>query len=178
MKNISISRKQFIQICAAALFAVVMIAPFNACAQGSKTNFAGTWAFNETKSNLGEGGMGRFRAGSQFTVTQDATTLTVSRTRTNQNGEATTTTEKYTLDGKESVNQSGRGGASKSVVTFSADGKTLNFATTRSFERDGQTTEMKSSEVWTLTDAKTLSVKSTSNFGGQERVTTIVYDKK
>ncbi len=177
MKNFSISRKRFISICAATLFAFIVIAPFNACAQGSKANFAGTWAFNETKSNLGEGGMGRFRAGSQFTATQDATTLTVTRTRTNQNGEATTTTEKYTLDGKESVNNTGRG-ASKSVVTFSADGKSLNFANTRTMERNGETTEMKSTEVWTLTDAKTLSVKSTSSFGGEERVTTIIYDKK
>jgi hypothetical protein len=112
-----------------------------------------------------------------MTVTQEGNNLTVARVRTNQNGEATTTTEKFTLDGKESVNDSGRG-PSKALVTWSADGKTLNFAITRTFDMNGETTTIKSTELWTLTDAKTLSLLSTVNFQDQEMKTTLVYDKK
>ena len=160
------------------LFAFLSL-PLTTNAQGTKANFAGTWAFNESKSNLGDGGGFRRGAG-QMTVTQDGINLTVVRVRTNQNGEQTTTTDKYTTDGKECVNTSttGRGGPSKSILKWSADGKSLNFAITRTFERDGKTTEMKSSEVWTLTDAKTLSVASTFSSPNGEMKSTLVYDKK
>jgi hypothetical protein len=155
--------------------ASLFILPVKMYAQGSKTNFSGKWAFNETKSNLGEGR--GFRAASQLTITQDGNNLSVDRVRTNQDGESTTTTEKFTLDGKECVNTSQRG-PSKAVVTWSADSKSLIFAITRSFERDGQTTEFKSTETWTLTDANTLSLLSVMNFQGEERKTTYIYDKK
>ena len=112
-----------------------------------------------------------------MTVTQEGNNLSVARVRTNRDGEATTTTEKYTLDGKESVNTAGFG-PSKTVVTWSADGKTLNFAITRTFDRNGETMEMKSTEAWSLTDATTLSLLSTTNFQDTERKTTSVYDKK
>ena len=152
----------------------------NSFAQGSKTSFSGKWAFNESKSNLGSGGGGFQRGGGDMSVNQDGNNLTVERTRTNQNGETVTTTEKFTLDGKESVNTpaGGRGGPGKAVVKWSADGKALNFAITRTFSRDGQTTEMKSTETWTLTSASTLSVASTASTPNGEMKTTRVYDKK
>ena len=161
----------------AALFVMVslFILPVKMNAQGAKPNFAGSWAFNESKSVLGEGG--NFRRATAMTVTQEGNNLTVARVRTNQDGETTTTTEKFTLDGKESVNDSGRG-PSKAIVTWSADGKALNFAITRTFDRNGETTTMKSSEVWTLTDAKTLSILSTFAMQDMEMKTTLVYDKK
>jgi hypothetical protein len=84
---------------------------------------------------------------------------------------------KYTLDGKESANTTPRGN-SKSVASWSADGKTLTLNTTRTVERNGETREMKSTELWSLTDAKTLSVKSTSTTPGGERKNSLVYDKK
>jgi hypothetical protein len=153
----------------------------NSFAQGSKVNFSGAWAFNESKSDVGGGGGRGFRMGSsQMTVTQEGMNLTIARIRTNRDGEQTTTTDKYTMDGKEIVNESssGRGGPTKTTVSWSADGKTLNFAVTRTFEREGQTMEMKSSEAWTLTDARTLSVVSTFNTPDGEMKTTLVYDKK
>ena len=160
------------------LFAFLCM-PLALNAQGSKANFAGKWAFNATKSNLGDApqGGGMRMGGGDFTATQDANTLTVESTRTNQNGEAVTTTSKYTLDGKVSVNTTGRG-ESKSTATWSADGKSLTIVTTRSFERDGQTTEMKTTEVWSLTSPTVLSRVSTMNTPNGERKTTMVYDKK
>jgi hypothetical protein len=165
----------FMQLAALTFVAVLFILPVKMNAQGAKPDFSGTWAFNESKSNLGEGG--NFGRASKMTITQDGNNLSVDRVRTGQDGQETTTNEKYTLDGKESVNTSGRG-PSKTIVTWSPDGKSLNFAVTRTFERDGQTTEMKSSQVWTLTDAKTLSVLSVFVMQDQENKSTLVYDKK
>jgi hypothetical protein len=168
------------------LFAFLCM-PLALNAQGSKANFAGKWALNATKSDMGQapqgqgqapqGGGQRMGGGGDFTATQEANLLTVERTRTGQDGQAVTTTSKYTLDGKVSVNTTARG-ESKSTATWSADGKSLTIVTTRSFERDGQTTEMKTSEVWSLTNPTTLSVASTMNTPNGERKTTMVYDKK
>jgi hypothetical protein len=173
--NLPVNRRSLLQIMALLVMVSLFILPGKMNAQGAKTNFAGTWAFNEGKSNLGEGG--NFRRATQITVTQDGNNLTAARVRTNQNGEATTTTEKFTLDGKECTNDTGRG-PSKAIVTWSADGKALNFAITRTFDRNGETTTMKSTEVWTLADANTLSILSTASFQGNEMKTTLVYDKK
>ena len=155
---------------------LLFIVPAMAIAQGGKTDFSGTWAMNAEKSNLGApaGGGGGFRGGGgNFVATQDATTLSVERTR-NRNGEETKTTTKYTLDGKETVNTTGMG-ESKSTAKWSADGKTLTIVTSRSFNGN----DMTSTEVWTLTDAKTLTIASTRpGMDGAEMKTTMVYDKK
>ena len=158
------------------LFAFLCL-PLSTSAQGSKANFAGTWAFNAEKSNLGDAPQGGRMGGGDFTATQETNLLTVVRTRTGQDGQATTTTTKYTLDGKESVNTTGRG-ESKSTATWSADGKTLTIVTTSTFERDGQTTEMKSTQVWSLTSPTALSIVTTMTTPNGERKTTMVYDKK
>jgi len=96
--------------------------------------------------------------GGNFVATQEANLLTVVRTRTGQDGQPSTTTMKYTLDGKESINTSPRGD-SKSVAKWSADGKTLTIETSRTMDMNGESRTMKSTEVWALTDAKTLTVK-------------------
>jgi hypothetical protein len=141
-------------------------------AQAGKANFAGTWAFNEAKSTPSEGG---FRTGaSLMVVTQDANNLSFESTRKNRDGEDVKSTLKFTLDGKESVNPAFGNSTRKSVVTWSADGKTLNFAHTMNF----QDNEMKSTESWKLNDDKTLSVTTVMNFQGEERKSTNIYDKK
>lgn len=177
VENLQITSSFFMRLVALTIMVAFFLLPVKITAQGSKVNFAGKWAFNESKSNLGDGQGRGFRSASQIIATQEGNNLTVERTRTNQNGEATATTEKYTMDGKESVNTSGRG-PSKTIVTWSADGKALNFAITRSFDRNGTTTEMKSTEVWNLTDANTLTILSTFTMQDTERKTTLVYDKK
>lgn len=160
--------------------------PLTLNAQGSKANFAGSWAFNASKSNMGQppqgmgGGGGGQRpggfGGGDMVVKQDANTLTMERTMQGMDGQAMTTTTKYSLDGKETVNSSGRG-ESKSVAIWSADGKTLNIVTTMSFNFNGQTNEMKTTEEWSLAGAN-LTVVSTMNTPNGERKTTRVYDKK
>jgi Tol biopolymer transport system component len=156
-----------------------LMVPAMAQAQAGKTNFSGNWVFNAEKSKLPEGGQGGGMrgGGGSFVAKQEANLLTVERTRTNQDGQATTTVMKYTLDGKESINTNPRGD-SKSVATWSADGKTLTIVTSRTFDMNGETRTMKSSEAYTLTDANTLNVKSTSQRQDGEVVSILVYDKK
>ncbi len=145
-------------------------------AQAGKVNFAGTWNMNVEKSTLGDGG-GQRMGGGNFIATQDANLLTVVRTRTGQDGQSSITTMKYTLDGKESVNTNSRG-ESKSVVTWSPDGKILTIATSRTRENNGETRITKSTEEWMLTDAKTITVKSTRESQNGEVKSMIVYDKQ
>jgi hypothetical protein len=154
---------------------LALITPVMMNAQAGKANFAGTWAFNADKSNLGDGGGGRRGGfgGGDFVAKQDANLLTVDRTRTNQSGETTTTTSKYTLDGKESTNSTGRG-ESKSTAKWSADGKSLSIVTKSSFNGNDFTT----TQVWTLTDAKTLTISTTRPSQDGEVTTKMVYDKK
>jgi hypothetical protein len=175
-------RNVTLQLLSLTIIMAFLLMPFTTNAQGSKANFAGTWAFNAEKSNMGQppqggGGQRMGGGGGNFVATQVANLLTVERTRTGQDGQAVTTTSKYTLDGKESINTTARG-ESKSTATWSADGKSLTIVTRRSFERDGQTMEMTTTEVWSLTSPTSLSVVSTMNTPNGERKTTAVYDKK
>jgi hypothetical protein len=180
------------------LSAMIMLAflmmPLASNGQAGKANFSGTWALNAEKSTFSQGqgqppqgagqGQGQGQGqrmggfgGGNFVAKQEANLLTVERTRTNQNGETTKTESRYTFDGKESVNTTGRG-ESKSIATWAADGKTLTIVTTRTFDMNGESRTMKTTDEWTLTSANTLSVKSTSASPNGDRVSTMVYDKK
>jgi hypothetical protein len=152
---------------------LAFIMPVIAKAQGGKANFAGSWALNESKSTMpqGGGGGGGMRGGREFTIVQDANLLT--RKSVSQDG--TERVAKYTLDGKESVNTMGEN-QSKSVATWSADGKSLTIKTSMEFNGNAFTT----TAVWSMPDAKTLSITTTrpGRDGGAEVKTTMVYDKK
>jgi len=87
--------------------------------------------------------------------------------------------EKYTLDGKESVNEGMMGASVKTITSWSEDKKELRFAKTIAFDMDGQAMEMKLNDAWTLSDdGKTLTVKSSMKSDWGEMNTSLVYDKK
>ncbi|MEI8225870.1 MAG: hypothetical protein WCG82_08075 [Bacteroidota bacterium] len=142
----------------------------------SAANFSGSWAFNELKSNLGEGG---FRMISQkLTITQDDKSFTLERSFTGQDGEERKTSETYTLDGKESVNPVFNT-SKKSTAKWAADKKSLTVSSVMVFEMNGEKNEIKTVEVYKLADAdKTLSVDSQSTSSMGERKASLVYDKK
>jgi len=142
---------------------LTLVAPVMIHAQAGKANFAGTWALNAEKSTQAQGG------GGNFTVTQEANLLI--QTRTSQDGTSRVT--KYTLDGKESVNTTGRG-ERKSTATWAADGKSLSIVTKSSYNGNERT----STAVWSLIDVKTLSIVSTRQRQDGEVKTTMIYDKK
>lgn len=157
---------------------LAFIVPVTMNAQG-KPDFSGSWTLNAEKSTQpqgGQGGGGGMRAGgmgSNMTVKQDAASLSVERPGRNGGSPIVT---KYTLDGKETVNESNFG-SSKSTAKWSADGKALVITTTRTFERDGQSSTMTTNQEWTM-NGTSLQVKSTFQSPNGERVTTMVYDKK
>jgi len=156
-----------------ALFSPVVIN-----AQAGKANFAGEWTLNAEKSTQPQGGGGGMRmGGGDFVARQEANLLTVVRTRTGQDGQSVSTTMKYTLDGKESINTSPRGDG-KSVAKWSADGKSLTIETSRTMEMNGESMTMKSTETWVLTDPKVLTVSTTRQSPNGEVKSTMVYDKK
>lgn len=181
VKNFGCTRTGFLRILSLTVILAFLL-PAMTNAQG-KANFAGNWTYNASKSTqppAGGGGRGGF-GGGNIVATQEANLLTVATTRTGQDGTPVTTTMKYTLDGKETINTTpGFGGGDPmkvpSTATYSADGKSLTIVTTRTFNDN----TMKMTEVWTLTDANTLSITSTRpGFnGGDPTTTTRVYDKK
>ncbi len=165
-KRMPMNRIDFLRMLSIVL-SLLLIIPVMANAQAGKADFSGSWAFNESKSNLGDSGR-RF-GGGEFVVKQEANLLSVERSFNDRSF-----TSKYTLDGKESVNSFGRG-ESQSTAKWSADGKSLTIVTKMNFNG----TERTSTQVWTLTGAKTLSIESTrQNRDGDTVKTTTVYDKK
>ena len=175
-----ISASAFMRLVSLTLM-LAIIAPVMINAQAGKTNFAGDWTLNAEKSTQPQGGQGdgggMRMGGGNFVATQEANLLTVVRTRTGQDGQPTTTTMKYTLDGKESVNTSPRGD-SKSIAKWSADGKSITIETTRIMDMNGESRTVKSTEVWTLTDAKTISIASTRQGPNGDVKSNMVYEKK
>jgi len=163
-----------IQVLTIAFLVSFFLIPMGSYAQGEKVNFSGEWSFNESKSNMGEG---RFRTSLKMTIKQEGNNLTIERLRTGRDGQEMKSTEKLTLDGKESENTAGRG-TRKLAATWSDDGKTLTIKSTMVFNREGETMEMKSIELWKLTDGgKILSIESSSSTPRGERKATFVYDK-
>jgi hypothetical protein len=179
-------------VLSAMIIFAFLLTPLTLNAQAGKANFAGTWALNAEKSNFGQPpqgqgqppqgqGQGQGQGGGQrmggfgggnLTVAQEANLLTVTTTRPGQDGQTQTTVSKYTLDGKESINTTARG-ESKSIATWSADGKSISIVTTRTFNDRTVT----STAVWSL-DGAALSVKTTMATQNGDRTTTAVYDKK
>ncbi len=161
---------------------LALITSVTTSAQKGQVNFAGSWTLNAEKSTqpeapMGGQGGGQRMGGGNFIVTQDANLLTIERTRPGRDGQPVTTTSKYTLDGKESINTSPRGD-SKSTAKWSANGKTLTIETSRTIDMNGESRTMNSTEVWTLTDAKTITILTTRQGPNGEIKATLVYDKK
>jgi hypothetical protein len=172
-----IMKRNLLQILSLALMLALLV-PAMTYGQAGKANFAGTWAYNAEKSDQpqggGGGGGGMRMGGGNMTVKQEANLLTIERTRQGQDGQPVTTTEKCTLDGKETVNSTQRG-ESKSTASWSADGKTLTIVTTRDFNGNTMTTKA----AWALGEGNTLVVTTTSGTqDGGTRTMKAVYDKK
>ncbi|MCX6330773.1 MAG: hypothetical protein NTZ85_14825 [Bacteroidia bacterium] len=156
-------------------FFVLLLIPAGVFAQ---TNFSGTWAFNESKSNFGES---QFRfAATTMVVTQDDKVLTVETTRPGQDGNEVKMTAKYNLDGTVSENSGFNNTTRKSTVTWSADKASITIASTMTFDMNGETRTMNSSQTWKLTEGGKLLLLDNVMPGrdGGEMKTTVAYDKK
>lgn len=134
-------------------------------AQGGKANFEGTWALNNMKSSPYASDKGS----SSLVVKQEGNSLTT--TFTDEHGMSVV--NKYTLDGKESINKPG-GIEARSTAKFSSDGKILTIIT-KSIKDGKETTEQ---SVWRLDNSNTLAIESTISGTSGDEVTKFVYDRK
>lgn len=141
-----------------------------------QTNFSGTWVLNEGKSELGQ--MGR-AAASKIVVDQKTDVVSITRTTTGMDGNATDLSENM-ADGKESeTTVFGGAGKKKSVLKWAADGNTLSISSNIAIDRGGQSMEFKTAETWTLSaDGKTLTLTNNISSPQGELTTKAVYDKK
>ncbi len=142
----------------------------------AQVNFAGNWAFNESKSNFGGS---QFRmAATSMVVTQAGNLLTVESTMPGRDGGEMKTTAKYNLDGKVSENPMFNS-TRKSTATWSADKSALTIVSTMTMEFGGESREMKTTETWKLAEGgKVLTIESVRPGRDGEMRTTAAYDKK
>lgn len=142
----------------------------------AQVNFAGSWVINESKSNFGDGP--RFSP-STITVAQQPDLITMELVQPSFDGGDTKLSEKYTIDGKESVNQGMMNSVAKTITAWSDDRKGLKFDKTITFDMNGDKMEMKSVEIWKLSDdGKTLTINQSFSSQMGEMNITSVYDKK
>ena len=142
----------------------------------AQPNFSGSWALNESKSTLGDGPR---MSVSSMTVNQQEGLISIDLVRPSFDGGDVSSSEKYTLDGKESINQGMMESSVKTITTWSDDKKELTFAKTILFDMNGETMEFKITEVWSISDdGKTLTVKSAMSSQMGDTNLVLVYDKK
>lgn len=151
----------------------------------AKTNFSGTWTFDQTKSDpppaqgrRGGGGGGRGGGGvaTALTITQTPTHITIERAL----GPAGTTSAVYKIDGSESTNALGDVFLSRSKVSW--DGAKLVITTIKNLGQgpDGMMSE-DLKEVYSVDGGVLTLITTTHNTpstpnGDQTRK--LVYDKK
>jgi hypothetical protein len=146
-------------------------------AQAQQPNFSGTWTLVPDPNAAGGGGGGGGRGGGGGglgqggTVTQDAKTLTI--TRTTQAGEVKTV---YNLDGSESKNMMAmRGGQIEQVSKAVWEGNTLVVTTNYTMGENAVSTK----SVYSLDASGQLVVATTApgRGGGEPTTTTRTYKK-
>jgi hypothetical protein len=158
-------------------YLIVLLVSFVAIGATMPEDFSGEWALNEQKSNFGTS---NFRMGATtMKVKQEDVAITIARNGTVPNGEAYAWEEKLTADGKETETTVFGTGKRKASLKWSDDSKSFTVSSKTLLERDGNSIDITSTEIFKLSDGgKTLTVdvNSTSSFGTFTRI--LVYDKK
>ena len=142
-----------------------------------KANFTGSWNLNESKSELGEFGS-RFSA-RKIKVEQKDDAIIITRTSKNMEDQDVTSAETLTFDGKTSETSGFFNSKKKSVLKWAEDGNSFVISYTVVFERDGETTEIKGTETYTLsTDGKTMTSSTASSSPQGDFSMKAAYDKE
>lgn len=154
------------------LVAIVTFAAATLFAQ--RAALSGEWKLDEKKSELGEFA----RAATSIKTDQKENAITITKVTPGFNGgDPMTNTITLPFDGKVVESEGFRGSKRKSTAKWSDDGKTLVVNSTMSFERDGQTSEFKSTESWSITKDGQLSVFTNSNSPRGESTVKAIYTK-
>jgi hypothetical protein len=157
-------------IIVASLLSFTIFFSFTMFAETQK-NFSGKWSFNQIKSKAAEG---TSFSGSEVTmdILHENNSITITKTIKNPGGMVDTTSDKYTLDGKETETRE------TSVITkmtgnWSSD-KIILIKTVLLGSRTF-TTE----DEYSLSDnGKVLTIQSTETMNSKKSIILLVYDKK
>ncbi len=129
------------------LFVAVMLVLSFVITAEDKTDFSGTWSFSREKSQFDQGG-DRF-VPVTIQVDQKDNFITLQRTYQREYEDDIVDSLSFTLDGKENESRIWN---SPRIITarWSEDQKELTIKTKITFTRDGQESEMNSTDKWTL----------------------------
>jgi hypothetical protein len=141
-----------------------------------RSNFSGECKLNQSKIELGQ--FERF-AVRTIKADQKDDAITISTTRSSGNGEDVTTSETLSYDGKETETTVFGNSKRKATAKWSDDGTTLTINYTLLLDFNGQTSEIKGTETWTLSDdGKALTSQINSSSPQGEFSWKAVYDKQ
>jgi hypothetical protein len=139
-----------------------------------QTNFSGTWALSQTKSDLGQfGGRG---VATKIIVDQKTDGVTTTKTTPGFNGgDPNTTAETLSNDGKETETTLFGTAKRKSTLKWAADGNSFAVAYSVAFGQG----EFKGTENWTLSaDGKEMTIATNISSPQGEISLKAVYDKQ
>jgi hypothetical protein len=147
---------------------VVLFISVLVSAQG--VDFSGNWKLNSSKSKLGD----QFSmAPKEIIVVQKGNDLSLEKHSEFQDQQFTIN-DKFTLDGKECINDGWMDSKKKSTAVWSADKKSLKISSKIAMQDGG---EMTISETYTLNDGNmVIEMSASSSYGDMSE--TQVYDKK
>jgi hypothetical protein len=153
--------KKALFLFASVLFSVIVSA---------QVDFSGSWKLNNSKSKLGE----QFNiAPKEIIIAQKGNDMSVERHGEWQ-GQEYTTNDKFTLDGKESVNAGMMDTQKKSTSVWAADKKSLKITSKIPMQDGG---EISITEVYKMDGGNmVIEMNSTSSWGDMSE--NQVYDKK
>jgi hypothetical protein len=136
----------------------------------AQVDFSGSWKLNNSKSKLGE----QFSlAPKEIILVQKGNDLSVER-HAEWQGQEYTTNDKFTLDGKESINLGMMDTQKKSVAVWTADKKSLKITSKIPMQDGG---EVSITEVYKMDGGNmVIEMNSTSSWGDMSE--NQVYDKK
>jgi hypothetical protein len=144
--------------------------------KADRANFSGEWKLNESKSDLGQLAQWTTRV---ITANQKDDSITFARTAPAYTGEDFTSTETLSFDGKESESNLAGTSKKKASAQWSEDGQTLTITYIVLFDFNGQVTEIKGTEILSLSDeGKTLISQGSSSSSFGDFTTKAVYEKQ
>jgi mannan endo-1,4-beta-mannosidase len=160
------------------------IAPYRAAAGFASladakrpVDLSGDWVFNESKSQVGNGGTGSLPG--KLSIIQKDDRIIIKRTMISEYEDNTVTTDSLSLDGKEKEFRSPfRNTPGTIAAHLSEKGDTLFIDSKVSFKNGGQTREFVTNEAWSLQDrGKILSINQSSNGFRGKRTVVAIYEK-
>ena len=159
---------------------LVLIAPallFSFVKPPARANFSAEWALNEGKSELGDFG-GRF-APRKIKVEQKEDGISIAKTAPSFDGGEATTTENLTFDGKQAESTVFGTSKKKTSIKWADDGQSFAMTYTILLDFDGNTTEIKGTEIWTMAaDGKSFTSVTSSSSPQGEFTMKGMYEKK